>query len=146
MERNERFNASGCYDPVSFEVMSKIEREERKAVKSAFLPLVYICCPYRNDPVGNSEKARKFCRFAVDRGYIPLCTILHFPQFMSDTDPEERELALFMDIVLMGKCQEVWVLGDTITEGMSRELHKAERRRQPVRYFNNDFEEAERHA
>lgn len=146
MEHNERFNASGCYDPVPYEVMSKIECEERKAAKPAFLPLVYICCPYKNDPVVNSEKARKFCRFAVEKGYIPLCTILHFPQFMSDTDPEERELALFMDIVLMGKCQEVWVLGETITEGMSRELHKAERRKQPIRYFNNDFEEVERHA
>lgn len=39
-----------------------------------------------------------------------------FPQFMDDENPEERSLAIFMDIVLMGKCSEVWVLGDRIQQ------------------------------
>jgi hypothetical protein len=43
-----------------------------------------------------------------------------FPQFMDDENPEERELAIFMDIVLMGKCSEVWVLGNTISSGMAK--------------------------
>jgi hypothetical protein len=43
----------------------------------------------------------------------------------------------------MGKTQEVWVLGDVISEGMSVEIETAKRRRQPVRYFNADFEEVE---
>ncbi len=66
-----------------------------------------------------------------------------FPQFMTDEDPEERELALFMDIVLMGKCSEVWVLGDSISAGMEIEIAKAKQRRQPVRYFSSAFEEVE---
>lgn len=48
-----------------------------------------------------------------------------------------------MDVVLMGKCQELWVLGDTISEGMGIEIGKAKKRRQPVRYFNSKFEEVE---
>lgn len=48
-----------------------------------------------------------------------------------------------MDIVLQGKCQELWVLGDVISEGMSVEIETAKRRRQPVRYFNADFEEVD---
>lgn len=137
---NERFNASGCYDPVPYEVINKITREERRTEKP-FRPLVYICCPYSSDPASNSERARQFCRKVVDMGYIPLCTILLYPQFMNDTDPAERELAIFFDIVLMGKCQEVFVLGSEITDGMSRELYKAGRRGQFIRYFNEDFEE-----
>jgi hypothetical protein len=43
----------------------------------------------------------------------------------------------------MGKCQEVWVLGDVISRGMSIEIEKAKKRRQLVRYFNKDFEEVE---
>ena len=51
--------------------------------------------------------------------------------------------AMPYDIILMGKCQEVWVLGDVISRGMSIEIEKAKKRRQPVRYFNKDFEEVE---
>lgn len=64
-----------------------------------------------------------------------------FPQFMSNADKEERELALFMDIVLMGKCDEVWVLAERISSGMQLEIDKATKRRQTVRYFNARFEE-----
>ena len=106
-------------------------------------PLVYICSPFSGDVEGNTERTRQFCRFALEHGQIPLAPHLMFPQFVNDEDPEERNLALFMDIVLQGKCQELWVLGDVISEGMSVEIETAKRRRQPVRYFNADFEEVD---
>ena len=108
-----------------------------------FRPLVYICSPFSGDVEGNTERTRQFCRFALEHGQIPLAPHLMFPQFVNDEDPEERNLALFMDIVLQGKCQELWVLGDVISEGMSVEIETAKRRRQPVRYFNADFEEVD---
>lgn len=58
-------------------------------------------------------------------------------------DPEQRELVLFMDMVLMGKCSEVWILGDRISESMAAEITKAKQRRQWVSYFNSDFEEVD---
>lgn len=73
----------------------------------AYRPLIYICSPLSGDVDGNMEKARQYCRFALEQGMIPLAPHLMFPQFMNDTDPEERELTIFMDIVLMGKCSEV---------------------------------------
>lgn len=66
-----------------------------------------------------------------------------FPQFMDDENPEERALAIFMDIVLLGKCSEVWVLGDTVSAGMEMEIAKAKQRRQRIRYFNSDYTEVE---
>ena len=108
-----------------------------------YRPLVYICSPFSSDPEGNSIRAREFCRFALGKGQIPLAPHLMFPQFMSDAEPAERELALFMDIILMGKCDELWVLGDTISAGMSVEIEKAKKRRQKIRYFNSLFEEVE---
>lgn len=106
-----------------------------------YRPLVYICSPYSGDTEANLAKARSFCRFALDQGQIPLAPHLMFPQFMKDTDPVERDLAIFMDIVLMGKCSEVWVLGEMISAGMEIEINKAKQRRQTVRFFNSDFEE-----
>lgn len=108
-----------------------------------FRPLIYVCSPFSGDIEGNTERTRQFCRFALEHGQIPLAPHLMFPQFVNDEDPEERDLALFMDIVLQGKCQELWVLGDVISEGMSVEIETAKRRRQPVRYFNADFEEVD---
>ena len=117
-------------------------RNDTKSQKP-FRPLVYICPPFTGDVEGNMERTRQFCRFALEHGQIPLAPHLMFPQFVNDEDPEERNLALFMDIVLQGKCQELWVLGDVISEGMSVEIETAKRRRQPVRYFNADFEEVD---
>ena len=63
-----------------------------------FRPLVYICSPFSGDVGGNMERTRQFCRFALEHGQIPLAPHLMFPQFVNDEDPEERNLALFMDI------------------------------------------------
>ncbi|MDU1351085.1 MAG: DUF4406 domain-containing protein [Clostridium argentinense] len=43
----------------------------------------------------------------------------------------------------MGKCSEVWVLGNTISSGMAREIEVAKKRRQTVRYFSPEHEEVE---
>lgn len=108
-----------------------------------YRPLVYICSPFSGDIAGNNERTRRFCRFALEQGQIPLAPQLIFPQFMDDENPEERSLAIFMDIVLMGKCSEVWVLGDRISPGMDMEIMRAKQRRQRVRYFNSEYMEVE---
>lgn len=138
-----KFNAEGYYVTTPHEALSNITREEKAAAKAAFKPLVYVCSPFSGDIENNNKRTRAFCRFALDNGNIPLAPHLLFPQFMDDSNEKERDLAIFMDIILMGKCQEVWVLGDVISRGMSIEIEKAKKRRQPVRYFNKDFEEVE---
>ena len=136
-------NLEGYYDPTPHVALTNITREEKAAAKAAFKPLVYICSPFSGDIENNNKRTQAFCRFALDKGNIPLAPHLMFPQFMDDNNEQERDLAIFMDIILMGKCQEVWVLGDVISRGMSIEIEKAKKRRQPVRYFNKDFEEVE---
>lgn len=121
----------------------KTDQGVRAEGRPAFRPLVYICSPFSGDIEGNKQKAAEFAFFAYKQGCIPLTPHLLFP-FMNDESREERALALHMDIVIMGKCQEVWVLSERITSGMSAEIEKATRRHQTVRYFNNDFMEVER--
>ena len=115
---------------------------ERAGEKPAFRPLVYICAPYSGDVAENTKRAAAFAKYAYDKGNIPLTAHLLFP-FMDDTNKEDRRTVIFMDIVLMGKCQEVWVLGNEITRGMRIEIEKAKKRRQKVRYFNSEFQEVE---
>ena len=59
------------------------------------------------------------------------------------SDDAERELALFMDMVLLGKCEELWVFGELVTEGMSAEIAKAKRKNMKIRYFTENCEEAD---
>ena len=115
-----------------------IKNQDRK-----YRPLVYVASAYSGDVTTNTEKAKQYCRFAVEQGQIPLAPHLMFPQFMNDDDPAERELAIFMDVILLGKCDELWVFGDTITAGMSVEIEVAKKRKQTIRYFNSKCGEVE---
>lgn len=74
-------------------------------------------------------------------GAIPLAPHLLLPQFMDEG--EERELAMFMDLVFLGKCEEVWVFGSEVrlSEGMKTEIGRAERRDMKIRYFTESLKE-----
>lgn len=137
-----RFNSEGYHDPTTYEALSEIRKEEL-AAKRAYRPLVYICSPLAGNIDGNMEKARRYCKFAVRSGGIPLAPHLLFPQFMDDTDSDERALAMFMNMVLLGKCDQLWVFGKTISEGMAAEIGKAEKRGMVIRYFNESMKEVE---
>lgn len=112
--------------------------EEDKS-KLGFRPVVYICSPYRGDTEKNTENAEMYCRVAIKKKAIPFAPHLLYPRFMDET--RERELVLFMGLVMLDKCAEVWVFGDTITEGMRGELERAERRNKTIRYFTVDGKE-----
>ena len=123
-------------DPTAFQALSCIERETRR-----YRPIVYICSPYSGDVDGNVAAARRYSRFAVERGYIPIAPHLLFPQFLNDSDPAERELGLFFGNVLMTKCSEVWVFGSCISDGMVAEIKRARWKNYRLRYFTEEMEE-----
>lgn len=138
-----KYNSEGYHDPTTYEALTKIEKEE-KAAKKPYRPLVYICSPYAGDTEGNTEKARRYSRFAVRNTCIPLAPHLLFPQFMDDTVPAERSIALFMGMVLLSKCEQVWVFGTAISAGMAAEIEKAKKKQIPIRYFTEELEEVMR--
>lgn len=135
-------NSEGYMDLVPYQALTNIERKDKAVSKPAFRPLVYICAPFNGAVKENVLKTTQFAEFAFNCGCIPLTPHLLFP-FMDDSNEKERDPAIFMYIILMGKCQQVWVLGDVISKGMSIEIEKAKKRRQPVRYFNKDFKEVD---
>ena len=74
----ETRNIEGYLDLTAYEAMSAIEREERKALR-AFRPIIYVCSPYAGDIESNVQAARRYSRFAVESGYIPIAPHLLFP-------------------------------------------------------------------
>ena len=137
-----KYNSEGYYDPVVYEALTRIEAEERAArAAAAYRPLVYICSPYTGDVEKNTFRARAFSRFAVERHCIPIAPHLLCPQYLDEKT--ERWLGIKMGIVFMGKCEEVWVFGDTVSEGMAAEIEKARKLRKKIRYFTDDLREKE---
>ena len=135
----DKRNAEGYYDPTAYEALTLIEKEEHAL--RAFRPIVYICSPYAGDIDRNVKAAQNYSRFAVDKGFIPIAPHLLFPQFMNDTDPQERELGLFFGNALMSKCSEVWVFGSFISPGMQAEIKRARWKNYRLRYFTKELEE-----
>ena len=132
-------NAEGYPDPTAFGAFCAIEKEE-KALR-AFPPIVYICSPYAGDIETNTAAARRYCRFAVEAGYIPIAPHLLFPQFLNDSDPKERALGLFFGNALLSKCAEMFVFGSRISEGMEAEIKRATWKGHRIRYFTESCEE-----
>ena len=138
-----RFNAERYHDPTAYEALLTIEQEERE--QRTFRPIVFICSPFAGDIENNVKAARRYCRFAVETGFIPFAPHLLFPQFLDDTDPKERELGLFFGFALMSKGAEVWVFGETVSVGMAKEIEKAEKRGMRIRWFNSKYEEVKQY-
>lgn len=107
----------------------------QKTADRHVLKKVFICSPFRpvgetagqrdNDWKKNIALAKQACRYAVDEGYVPYAPHLYFPQFLSEGEADEREIGIIMGLSWLARCDEVWVAGMRISEGMSREILQA---------------------
>jgi len=97
--------------------------------------MVFICSPYRGDVARNIENAQHYCQIAIKAGKIPIAPHLYFPQFLDDNDPTQRRIGIFYGLELMKLCDEVWVFGKEMTEGMRQEIAHAEGLGMQVTYF-----------
>ena len=103
---------------------------------------VFVCSPFRplsNDPQtrevekeDNLRRARQGCRMVSDLGGIPIAPHLYFPQFLDDGTEEERATGIEMGLALLDKCDEMWIFGNRITEGMAREISQAAKLKIPI--------------
>ncbi len=130
-----KHDVMGGFDPETFKAMPPGARWTE-----GYKPLVYICSPFAGDEERNMAKARVYARFAFNKGNIPFCGHIYFPQFCFEED--ERDEVICMNEVFLNKCHEVWVFGDEITPGMATEIEKAkENPKVKIRYFTTDFKE-----
>ena len=141
-----KYNSEGYYSPTEYEGMMNIlreeyEKEQERKRKKAFMPKVFICSPFRGEVYKNIVNAKKYCRFAVDSGYIPFAPHLFFPRFLSDENEYERSLGIKMGKVFLDDCRELWWFGNKITEGMQIEIDRAKHRKLTIRHFTENLEE-----
>ena len=107
---------------------------------------VYVCSPFRpvsidpkeaeKEKQRNINLAKNACELVVKLGFVPIAPHLYFPQFLDDGNPEEREKGMMLGRELLCGCNELWVFGDRISEGMKAEIGQAKASDIPVRYCN----------
>lgn len=116
-----------CLHYVAAELV-RIDR--RRRVDGVRTRRVYVCHPFRDDPVRNMERVRDICAELVADGYLPLAPHLFLPQILDETT--DREVAMKLCLELLDDCDEVRVFGSDITDGMREEIARAEARGMPV--------------
>ena len=90
------------------------------------MKIIFVCSPFQGK-LENFERAKKYCRYVLEKGHIPLAPHVYFSQFMDDRNPEDRRKVLEMNKRLMEFCDELWVFGEEITEGMKEEIEHFKR-------------------
>ena len=82
---------------------------------------VYICSPLGGDVADNLEQVKRYTKYALMCGTAPV--VPHFYALcLNDDIPKEREIGLAAGLSLLWFCDEMWIFGDTLTEGMRGEI------------------------
>ena len=82
---------------------------------------VYICAPLAGNIDENIERAIRYTEYALRCGTAPI--VPHFYALcLDDNKPEEREMGKAAGLGVLWFCDEMWIFGDEITEGMQAEI------------------------
>ena len=88
-------NAEGYKDPTVGAVLAKEMKEFRQAQRQKYQDKnrckVYVASAYAGDTAGNTARAVQYCRFAIEKGYLPIASHLLYPQ--AHARPERRPRA-----------------------------------------------------
>lgn len=121
-------------DPTADAAIRNIMRGEKKSKPR---PLVFVCSPLAGAMEENLRNARRYCRFAVKQGCVPYAPHLFFPQFLDEHDAGQRNLGILLGLAMMARCNEMWVFGRRLSEGMRKELsHAMKLEHIRIRYFD----------
>ncbi len=82
---------------------------------------VYICAPLGGDVAENLERVKKYTEYALKCGAAPI--VPHFYALcLDDNDPKQRETGMLAGQSLLWFCDEMWIFGDELTDGMKEEI------------------------
>lgn len=88
------------------------------------MKVVYLCHPVSGDIEANLRSARDWVRWAetyhdvaIVASWIIECEI------WDDNNPTHRAAGLCRDLAVLERCDEVWLVGPRVSEGMQREAN-----------------------
>lgn len=101
-------------------------------------PVVYVASALSGDIKGNVKKTKKYSRFVIEQGAVPINPILNLHGVISEETG--REDAMELDLTILAKADELWAFGPA-TAGMVEEILEAKRLNIPIRKFTTYLKE-----
>ena len=96
---------------------------------------VYICSPLGGNVEENLERVKQYTKYALQSGVAPV--VPHFYALcLDDSDPKQREIGIAAGLNLIWFCDEMWIFGDQITEGMKTEIQFCKNLNIKMRYIS----------
>lgn len=104
---------------------------------------VYIAHPIRGNVEQNLEDAALWVRWAaLTQNVCPVAPYLTYTRALNEDDPDQRALGIRLGLEHLRACDELWVCGKRISEGMQEEIDQAFRWGIRIHYFTS-WEEAD---
>lgn len=103
------------------------------------MKLIYIAHPIKGDVEGNCEKVVEICKDIRKEhpDIIPVAPYLATLQYLDDSKEKDRVDGMYLNDLMLEKCcDQLWVFGTHISEGVQAEINLAEEAGIPVYYFN----------
>lgn len=86
---------------------------------------VYICAPLGGDVEHNLRQVKRYTEYALRCGTAPV--VPHFYALcLDDSVPRDREIGMAAGLSLLWYCDEMWIFGGEVTEGMRAEIRFCE--------------------
>ena len=96
---------------------------------------VYICSPLGGDVENNLQRVKRYTEYALKCGTAPV--VPHFYALcLDDGASEERELGRQAGLALLRRCDEMWIFGDAVSDGMRDEMQLCKRLHIPTRHIS----------
>lgn len=86
---------------------------------------------------GNLAKVKQYTEYALKCGTAPV--VPHFYALcIDDNDQTERGIGIAAGLSLLWFCDEMWIFGDKVTEGMQGEIQFCKNLNIRIRYVNEN--------
>lgn len=102
------------------------------------MKIIYVASSYAGDIQKNTEFAKIACHHVMEQGHAFFCPHLLYPNILNEHNPKERQLGLDMGLAMLKSCDELWVFGKHISQGMSMEIERAKELKMPIVYQELD--------
>lgn len=102
--------------------------------------VVYLAHPLsagtREGILTNISRAKRWVHWAIENYRVAVvANWILYCEVLDDMNPEHRALGIQHDLLIMRRCDELWLVGGRVSSGMRQEMIDARKHRLVVRDF-----------
>ena len=89
---------------------------------------IYVCSPMRGNLDVNRLRAKEYAQMVYRKGFLPIAPQIYLEEATGLLEERgHRDELLVLGKELLKLCDELWIFGDRISEGMKEEIALAKK-------------------